>query len=203
MLKAVIFDVGGVLIRTHSRAGREKWAEKLGMDAWEFEGFIFGGESGRATQLGQKTEPEHWRWLGEHFGLDETSLSEMHRDFFAGDAMNEPLVAYIDRLRQSQKYRLGILSNFGDAARTLWSETFPFIHLFEEVIISSEVGVMKPNPKIYHIALERVGVAPEEAVFIDDFIENVEGARAVGMQAIHFKEPEAVQKALVELTGIE
>ena len=55
MVKAIIFDVGGVLIRTHSWAGREKWAARLGMDARDFENFVFSGESGRQAQLGQYT----------------------------------------------------------------------------------------------------------------------------------------------------
>ena len=201
-LKAVIFDVGGVLIRTHSRAGREKWAEQLGLAPWEFESFIFGGESGRATQLGQKTEQAHWQWLGQHFNLTAPELSQMRRDFFAGDVLNEPLVAYIKQLRQSGTYRLGLLSNFGDAARRLWREVYPFIDYFEGVVISAEVGLMKPDPRIYHLAAESVQVAPAEALFVDDFIENVAGARAVGMPALHFTDPALGLQALAAATGL-
>ena len=75
MLKAIIFDVGGVLIRTHSWAGREKWAARLGMEAGDFEDFVFGGEAGRQAQLGQITSAKRWSLLGDHFGLDETGLS--------------------------------------------------------------------------------------------------------------------------------
>ena len=201
MLKAIIFDVGGVLIRTHNRAGREKWAKKVGLDPWDFENFIFGGESGRAAQLGRKTEAAHWRWLGHHFDLDEAALTEMRHDFFAGDVMNEPLVAYVKRLRVAG-YRTGLLSNYGDAARRLWREVYPFIDNFEGIIISCETGLMKPDPKIYHLAAKSVGVSPGEALFIDDFIENVAGARAIGMQALHFSDPDVVQQELVTLTGV-
>jgi HAD superfamily hydrolase (TIGR01509 family) len=62
---------------------------------------------------------------------------------------------------------------------------------------------MKPEPKVYLLAAESVGVKPDEALFIDDFIENVEGARRVGMQALHFQEPEALQQRLAELTGVK
>jgi epoxide hydrolase-like predicted phosphatase len=64
------------------------------------------------------------------------------------------------------------------------------------MIVSAEVGVMKPDARIYRIALEKLGVAPAEAVLLDDFPKNVEGARAVGMAAIHFTRPE---QALDEL----
>lgn len=201
MLKAIIFDVGGVLIRTQSRAGREKWAARLGMDAWDFEGFVFNGESGRQAQLGRKTTEAHWRWLGDHFKLDKASLAEMHHDFFAGDIMNEALVTYIKRLRQAG-YRTGLLSNFMDEARHVWTEVYPFIDQFDGIIVSAEVGLMKPNPKIYHLAAKSVSVDLAEALFIDDFIENIDGAKKAGMQTIHFTDPEAAQQQLIDLTGV-
>jgi epoxide hydrolase-like predicted phosphatase len=201
MLKAIIFDVGGVLIRTQSWAGREKWAARLGLDSREFENFVFNGESGRQTQLGQKTFAAHWDWLGDYFGLDEASLAEMRRDFFAGDVMNESLVACIKRLRQAG-YRTGLLSNFSNDARHVWTEDYPFIEHFDGIVISAEVGLMKPDPKIYHLAAESVGVNIEEALFVDDFLENIEGAKSVGMQTIHFTDPETVQQQLAVLAGM-
>lgn len=201
MLKAIIFDVGGVLIRTQSRTGRQKWADRLGLEAWNFENFVFSGESGRLAQLGQKTYEAHWQWLGRHFGLTEPELAEMRRDFFAGDLLNEALLGYIQRLGQAG-FRLGLLSNFADDARQLWRETFPLIHYFDRVIISSEVGLMKPDPRVYRLALVSLEVRPEEALFVDDFIENVRGAEAVGLQALHFTDPEVAQRQLVKLTGV-
>jgi len=202
MLKAIIFDVGGVLIRTHSRAGRERWAARFGLDPWDFENFIFNGQSGRAAQLGQKSEAAHWQWLGRHFELSQTELSRMHHDFFAGDVMNEPLVAYIRRLRQAG-YKTGILSNYGDHARQLWGEVYPFINYFDAVVISAEVGMMKPEAKIYHLAAAHVGVAINEAIFVDDFAHNIEAARIEGMQAVHYSDPVTAQAELVRLTGVE
>ena len=202
MLKAIIFDVGGVLIRTQSRAGRIKWATRLGIDDWDFENFIFGSESGRQVQLGQKTFDEHWRSIGDEFNLSHAEVAEMRTDFFAGDAMNESLVLYVQRLREA-KYKTGILSNFADDARYVWREVYPFIQYFDGIVISSEVGLMKPDPQIYHLAVESVGVRLEEALFIDDFSENIQGAKKVGMQTLHFTDPEVAQKKLVEITGVK
>lgn len=201
MLKAVIFDVGGVLIRTHSRSGREKWANRFEMDSWGFENFVFRSESGTQSELGQKTVQAHWVWLGKHFGLSEIDLKAMRRDFFGGDVLNEPLVAYIKRLRAAG-YRTGLLSNFGDNARRLWAEDYPLIDHFDGIVISAEVGIKKPDPQIYHLAAESVGVKVKEALFVDDFMENVEGARAVGMAAIHYSNPSLAQQVLVRLTGV-
>lgn len=202
MLRAIIFDVGGVLIRSHSRAERAKWATRLGLEAGEFENFVFNGKSGRQAQLGQKTSEAHWRWLGDYFGLDEAALAQMRRGFFDGDALDESLLAYIKRLRQAG-YRTGLLSNFWDDARYVLSQVFPLLDQFDGVIISAEVGLMKPDPRIYHLAAESVGVKTTEALFVDDLIENVEGAHRVGMQAIHFASAEGVQQQLATLTGVK
>jgi epoxide hydrolase-like predicted phosphatase len=201
MVKAVIFDVGGVLIRTQNRLGREKWAAKLGMDSWDFENFVFRSDSGRQSELGQKSVAEHWQWLGQHFGLAESQLTEMRRDFFAGDVLNEPLVAHVRRLRRAG-FPTGLLSNFGDNARRLWAETYPFITLFDGVIISSEVGIMKPDPQIYQLAADSVGTMPEDILFIDDFAENTAGASAVGMQTVHYQDPDIARQELTQLTGV-
>ena len=201
MLKATIFDVGGVLIRTRSRAGREKWATRFGLDPWEFEKFVFSGESGQQAQLGQKTTDDHWQWLGQYFNLTETELAGMRYDFFAGDYLNQPLVEYIRRLRQTG-LRTGLLSNYMDDARTVWTDVHPFITHFDGIVISAEVGVVKPNPQIYHLALDSVKVQPEEAVFIDDFPENIAGAKKVGLQAIHYTNPDIAQQQLVQITGV-
>lgn len=202
MLKAIIFDVGGVLIRTHSRAGREKWASHLGLDSWEFENLVFNGESGRQVQLGHKTHQDHWRWLGDHFSLKAIEVAEMEQDFFAGDRLNEPLVAYIQRLRQAG-YRTGLLSNYTDKARHLWTAVYPFIQYFDGVVVSAEVGVMKPDPRIYHLALESLGVTAPEALFVDDFAENIAGASAVGMQTLHFTDPVLALRQLAETTEVK
>ena len=201
-LKAIIFDVGGVLIRTQSRAGREKWASRLGMNSWAFENFVFNGESGRQAQLGQKSYEAHWQWLGDYFGLAESDRAEMRRDFFAGDELNKPLLEHIKRLRRAG-YRTGLLSNFSDEARYVWSEVYAFMAYFDGIVISSEVGLMKPDPRIYYLAVESVGVTVvAEDLFVDDFAENIEGANKVGLQTLHFTDPETAQEQLAVITGV-
>ncbi len=202
MLRGVIFDVGGVLVRTQDRLGRQKWAGRLGLEPQVFEDFIFSGESGRLAQLGRKTYEAHWQWLQEHFQLSAADGAEMHRDFFAGDALNEPLLAQIKRLRQAG-YRTGLLSNGGDNVRRLLTDVYPILDYFEAAVISAEVGVMKPDPQIYHLAADSLGLRPEEALFVDDFIENVIGAREIGMLAIHFTDPLQAQRHLAAMTGVE
>jgi HAD superfamily hydrolase (TIGR01509 family) len=78
------------------------------------------------------------------------------------------------------------------------AEKFGFADCFDVFVTSAEVGVMKPAARIYHVVLERMGVAPSQAVFVDDFIENVEAARRLGMHAVHFADPVAARRQIEE-----
>ena len=81
-----------------------------------------------------------------------------------------------------------------------WRSTFPVDELFEVVVDSSEVGMRKPDARIYRLTCERVGVAPGACVFIDDNADNITAARALGMETVHFGEDPFA--AVVELDGI-
>ncbi|MFQ5614022.1 MAG: HAD family hydrolase [Anaerolineae bacterium] len=199
-LKAIIFDFGGVLVRTVDHSLREKWERRLGLAPGEAIDTVFNSEMGRAAQLGQLDDAEHWQWVQEHLDLSDEALARFRQELFAGDRLDGDLLAYIDRLRQ--RYTVGLLSNATLVARQVFTEIYPLIDHFDSVTISAEEGLMKPDPRIYEIALVRAGVEPGQALFVDDFIENVEGARRVGMQAVHFVDPATVRRQLIEATGI-
>lgn len=200
-IKAVIFDFGGVLVRTRSQHRRVAWEQRLGLAPGEAEVLVFGGDSGTALQHGRITDDAHWEWLGRRLGLGAEDLAALRVDFFAEDVLDVELLDYADRLRAAG-YHLGLLSNAGDNARRLFTERFPVLAHFDSVTISAEEGVMKPAPRIFEIALARAGARPEEAVFVDDFAANVEGARRAGMLAVHFRTPEQALRELAQLTGV-
>lgn len=198
-VKAVIFDFGGVLVRTRSQHLRRAWEERLGLPPGGASTAVFGGEYGRAAQLGQITDAEHWRQIGQTLRLADAALAEFRRDFFAEDILDQDLLAYVDRLAAAG-FHVGLLSNAADSARKVFAEKYGILDHFRSVTISAEEGVMKPDPRIFHIALARAGVAPEEAIFVDDFAENLAGARAVGMTGIHFIDPAAAREELIRFT---
>jgi epoxide hydrolase-like predicted phosphatase len=208
-LKAVIFDFGGVIIRTRSQHFRRQWEARLGLAPGQAEAIVFGtrggagdGASGWAAQHGQITSDEHWQWIGQRLGLDQATLAAFRRDFFAEDIIDRDLVAYIDRLAAAG-YHIGVLSNTPDTFRPLFVESWGLDGHFDSLTLSCEEGVMKPDPRIFRIALEKAGVQPAEALFVDDFIENVEGARAAGMLAVHFRDPDVARQEIAALTGVE
>ena len=87
-------------------------------------------------------------------------------------------------------------------ARNLFTDTYAIAAHFDNVTISAEEGIMKPDRRIFQIALARSGIKPEEGLFVDDFIENVTGARQAGMAAIHFTDPDTARRMLIRETGV-
>jgi len=184
MIKAVIFDVGGVLIRTPDRSSRLAWERRLGLADWESEEIVFNSEPGTNAQLGQISDAELWAWVGRRLNLSETKLSEFKRDFWAGDRLDRELVGYIRQLRP--RYQTAIISNATDVLRQRLEHDYPIADAFDLIVVSAEEGTMKPDAVIYQLALERLGRSANETVFIDDSLDNVLAARDLGLHAIHF-----------------
>jgi putative hydrolase of the HAD superfamily len=199
-LKAVIFDFGGVLVRTRSQQLRSAWEQRLGLRPGEASELIFGGEYGRAAQHGWISDAEHWAYIQRRLGLDDATLAQFRRDFFAEDGIDTDLLAYIDRLRSG--YRIGLLSNATAGARRFFTAGGIADH-FDVITISGEEGVMKPDERIYRIAVGRLNVTLNEAIFVDDFSENVVAARTLGMTGVHFTDPQQARRELMILTGVE
>ncbi len=107
------------------------------------------------------------------------------------------LVDYIRSLRP--RYKTALLSNAWSDFRGVLSERWKITDAFDEMVISAEVGIVKPDARIYRLALERLQVAPHELVFVDDFIENIDGGKAVGLHTIHFRTP---QQAIEDLSKL-
>ncbi len=181
-IKAVIWDLGGVLVRTEDWGPREELAAELGKTRKELEKQMFDNEGGKKGQIGLISGEEHWQALAEKFGMDRELLLAR---FFEGDRLDEELVVFIQGLKRSVK--VGLLSNAFSTLRTFLVKEWKIIDLFDDVIISAEVGLIKPGAAIYQLALEGLDVESEEAIFVDDFAQNVEAANELGMHAVRFQ----------------
>lgn len=184
-IRAVIFDFGGVLVRTEDDSGRRRWEERLGLPRRGLERLVFESDVSVQAMLGQVPEEAVWQNVARVLHLSAAELAELRRDFWAGDRLDPRLFAFLSSLRP--RYRTGLLSNAWGSARTVFTGKYGLGQVLDVLVISAEEGVVKPEARIYHIALERLGVRPEEAVFIDDMEENVVGAQKVGLHGIHFR----------------
>ena len=196
-IRAVIWDLGGVLVRTHDASGRERLAKRLGSTRPIIEELVFSSESSRLAQAGKITVEQHWENVGSIFGLTELELQDFQRDFWSGDRLDQQLVNTIRSLRSH--YQTGLLSNHFLSLRGELKDVWQIEDAFDAIVISAEEGLLKPEERIYQRILERLAVKAEESVFIDDFSQNITGAQAVGMYAIHFRNPE---QALSELKAL-
>lgn len=197
MIKAVIFDVGGVLVRTTDRRGRDALETRLNLAPGASEQIVFNSEMGQKAQRGTISTAQLWHWVGEYLQLDAAALQAFQRDFWGGDRMDEPLVNWIRGLRP--RYQTAIISNALDNLHHVLTTLYPMADAFDLIIGSAYEKVMKPDPRIFLLTLERLGVAPHEAVFVDDFPHNIAGAEAVGMVGLHYQPGLDVPHALAEL----
>jgi glucose-1-phosphatase len=184
MLKAVIFDLGGVIVRSHERRGRRHWEQKLGLPDWGCDEIVFNSSMGVKAQLGEISETALWRWVGERLKLSAAELDAFQQDFWADDVVDLALVAYLHSLRAP--YQVALISNAADGLRQALADRYNIADLFDLIVISAEEKVMKPTAVIYERTLAQLDRRPEETVFVDDNAANIAAARALGMAAIHF-----------------
>ncbi len=182
-IQAVFSDQGGVITRTEFQAPRQHLAERLGMEIEDVTRIIFDSETAQRATLGEITEEEHWAAVMRRLRLPLTDAEIVRDEFFAGDVIDRELLDHLRELRKT--YKVGLISNAWSGLRP-WIVKQKFDDAFDEMVISAEVGVAKPDPRIFELAMEKFGVTPEEAVFIDDTDWALQGAKDVGMHAIHF-----------------
>ena len=192
-IRAVFFDFGGVLMRTEFQAPRQHLAERFKLEYDDLDKIVFGSESARQAAIGELTEEAHWAEVLKRVRLPLSEKKVFVDEFFGGDVIDRKLVEYVRSL--GGRVHTGLISNAWSGLREFLTRE-KMIDIFKTIIISAEVGVVKPEARIYQIALERAGVAADEAVFVDDVAENIEACEKIGMTGILFKEPQA---AMIQL----
>jgi HAD superfamily hydrolase (TIGR01509 family) len=184
-MKALIFDYGGVLMRTVDPTARRKLERQFTLDRGQAEELVFGSPRWDDVQLGRIGSQTFWADVGERLDLDAQGLEVFRRGFWAGDRLDEELVGHIRYLRQ-QGYRTALLSN-APADLDSYIGELGIADAFDVRVISGAEGMAKPDLEIYARTLHRLGVAPNQTVFVDDMRANVEAARRVGLHAWRFR----------------
>jgi glucose-1-phosphatase len=185
MIKAIVFDFGGVLVRTEDPAGRRQWEARLGLAAGELDRLVFNSDVALRATVGDVTGSAVWEHVAVALKLAAEQLAAFQTDFWAGDKLDSDLVALLASLRP--RYQTAILSNYWTNGRELIARTHGLEQAVDVIFISSEERLAKPDPRLYQRVAERLGVKPAAIVLVDDFIANVEGAQAAGWQTIHYR----------------
>ena len=197
MIKTVIFDLGGVLVRTEDPTPRKLLADRYGISSTQLSDLVYRSESGMQAMVGEITTAQHWEFIDQKLGLPEGSVAQFEKDFWGGDHLDQVLIDFIAGLRSS--YQTALLSNAWDNLRHLLEDLWKVDHVFDRIFVSAEIGAAKPDPAIYQFVFQELEKKPEEIVFVDDFQVNVTAARELGMQAILFRSRE---QALLELMDL-
>jgi putative hydrolase of the HAD superfamily len=196
-IQAVFWDLGGVIIRTEDRSSRAAWEALLGLPPRELDQIVFAGEMGRKAALGLAGADDIWTWVAERLGLDPEQRENLRKDFWRGEVLDLELVGYIRGLKAN--YRTGLISNAWREIRQDIENEWRIADAFDDLIISAEVGLAKPDPRIYQLALTGLGVEASQSIFVDDFLENLEAAAALGMHTVQFVNRSQAQQQVESL----
>jgi epoxide hydrolase-like predicted phosphatase len=187
-IKAFIFDFGGVLYRNPDLHWMRRWTILLGLkDDPVVNALLVEPEESPIVMdlmLGKLSEEDLWQIAADRYHVSAAMAKRIRRGVLSKKRKNLEMVNFLTGLRP--QYKTAILSNASSNAREMFSEVMNIDQLVDMMIISAEEGLIKPDERIYRLALDRLGVWPEEVVFLDDRLVNVEAARRVGMYAIQF-----------------
>lgn len=184
-IKGLIFDYGGVLWDMRWDVSTEL-ARTHGLDERAVVETLYGHEMWRDVEIGIG---DREAWLREsHARLESLAgrtLPPLHQHWRAEQRWITPNIDLIRRLRPP--YRTAVLSNADRTLRARFEAADGLLDLFDDFVCSADVGMAKPDPRIYALAAQRLGLPPGECVFIDDLDRNIDAAREVGMHGVHFR----------------
>jgi len=153
----------------------------------------------RGLETGELSERDFGERFGKLLGVEHERRAGLVERMFGHIESDEEMVEAVRRAR-AQGVRTGLISNSMGAGRY---DRSMFPELFDGVVISGDEGMHKPQPAMFHLGAERVGLAPSECVFVDDLRENCKGAEAVGMTAVLHRGAGSTLPRLEELLGVE
>jgi putative hydrolase of the HAD superfamily len=195
-MEAVIFDLGNVLIAVDEPRAVARMAARTGKTPQQIDEYVRGTPYAHELALGKITKHRFFRTVANDLGFDG-SYEEFALIWSEVFTPIEPMIA----LAESLKTRLPrlVLSNTNAIHMDYIFEHYTFLDDFDAHVFSHEVGLLKPDAAIYQHALQKYGLAAERTAFVDDLTANVEAARRVGLQAIHFQNPDQTRAELTKL----
>ncbi|WP_203716836.1 HAD family hydrolase [Asanoa siamensis] len=197
VIRAVVFDVGGVLEFTEPMDFDRRWEETLGLGDGAIGATM--ADVWAAGEIGTVTEAQVHAAMRDRLGLTvdqvEAVMADMWKQYLGKP--NTDLIAYARALRP--RFRTGILSNSFVGAREREQAAYGLTDLVDDCVYSHEVGLSKPDPALWELTCRRLDVAPQEVVFVDDLPLSVTAARAYGMGAVLF---ETTAQVIAELDAL-
>lgn len=199
--KAILFDLGNVVIHIDFRRVLASWSRASGVSADDLARRFVAEEVYEQHERGEVSGEEYHRHLNR---MLEMEISFEHFVVGWNEVLGEVVAETAEFLRDADgKIGLYAFTNSNELHRTVWSERYKeTLSHFQKVYCSSQLGMRKPEPEAFRAILKDMGVEASQVVFLDDLKENIEAARALGLTTIHFQESRAAIAELRRLTGI-
>jgi putative hydrolase of the HAD superfamily len=196
-MKHLVLDIGGVFYRGWpDEAFWDRWTARTGLTKDVIVDVLSRSPEHRAAQVGRMSADEAFGAAGARLGIEGPVMRALAEDAYLSD-FNDRMAEAVRALR-AEGVPVSALTNTLSTEAQLQARP-EFAGLFDHVVSSHDVGVAKPDPAIFRSALDRLGVAATDAVFVDDLIGHVEAARALGFTGVHFQ---TTDQALAELAGL-
>ncbi len=189
MIRAVVLDIGSVLEIIDDTVFPAPFERRHGLPAGAVHEAGVPGDAG-AGEISEAQVREHWR---QHLSLSDAQVDELVADYWRWyvGTLDQELFDWFAGQRPARK--TGILSNSGPGARDA-ERHWGFEDITDDIVYSHEVGLLKPDPRVFALTAERLGVRPHEIVFLDDVPGHVEAAREAGWHAVvHRTTPESIR----------
>jgi putative hydrolase of the HAD superfamily len=196
-LRAVILDYGMVLTGQPNPAAHDAMVHITGLSAEQFEKLYWVDR--HAYDEGKLTGYMFWQKFARdaNLSLNAADIDELNRQDARMWTTQNPAMVGWQRSLKAAGIRTAILSNMGDTVLDNIKREFKWIDDFDVLVWSYQLHMAKPDPAIYRHALKELGTMPEETLFIDDKLVNIEAAQALGMKAIEFTTVERLRSDLV------
>ena len=194
MLQALLFDLGNVIIGLDFERAYRSLAALTAHDAEEIPRIISRANLAGPYERGEISNDEFHKRFCAALDLDLAygPFEELWGDMFVSEPfLDQPFFEGLSR-----RYRLVLLSNTNDIHYRFLRERYPMLEHFDDFVLSYEVGVMKPDPKIYDEAIRRAGAPAGECFFVDDKQINVDAARQAGIDAVRFENRDELERQL-------
>jgi putative hydrolase of the HAD superfamily len=192
MIKAIGFDCGGVIVGLSGPLFMQKASELLGVELKTLSDIYF--KFNHLMNNGEVSREDFWKKIVQELNVEDRFDDLIKLTKETTTEINGSVLGLVDKLRM-RGYKVGLLSNnTTDEAKRL--EDIGLFGHFDVRIISSEVGMSKPDPRIFHLLIERLGIKPEELAFIDDAERSLSRASEVGFDPILFTDYDSLVREL-------
>lgn len=196
-INTIIFDLGGVLIDWNPRYLYRKIFKTEEEVTWFLEN-ICTSEWNDEQDGGRSFEEATRELIRKHPGFEDPIAAWYGRWQETISGPIEGTVNILKEIKESEKFRLYALTNWSAETFPWALSNFDFLHWFEGIVVSGVEKTRKPRPEFYRILFNRYNVNPAEAIFIDDNVKNIQGAKEIGLNTIAFKSPEQLYRELKE-----